>query len=161
MMDSGGNPRAQLDPQRLTVLLILWGAFLMSHLMMGGVALFLRQLQSVGSDLPAEVIYLFVGIGSVTPFMGAALQPILVASAKRRLHAKGGVDDEQGLSQAFVVQSIIRFALGDVGAVTGLVVMLLSGSVTLWAIPAGLGFASIFLALPTRDRFDALRRDLR
>ena len=153
MMDSGGNPRAQLDPQRLTVLIILWGAFLMSHLMMGGIA--------AGSDLPAEVIYLFVGFGSVTPFMGAVLQPILAASAKRRLQAKGGVDDEQGLSQAFVVQSIIRFALGDVGAVTGLVVMLLSGSVTLWAIPAGLGFASIFLALPTQDRFAALRRDLR
>jgi hypothetical protein len=161
MTNPSGGMQGQMSAEQAPVLLTIWGAFLMSHVMMGAVALYLRQTQSVGSDVPVEAVYLLLGIGVVAPCSASLLGPILLAAARRGFKQKEILEDERTLFSAFTVQSIVRFALGDIGAVAGLVVMLLSGSLVYWAISAGVGFASIFLALPTRDRFDAFRRDVR
>lgn len=140
MMRPMSEPKTQPAPAH--VVMILWGAMLASHLMLVGVALFVRQ---TSPPAPAGDLQVFSLV-----LTGCGIATALASSLGIGLIARG---------QPYFTTMVLRFALAEATTVFGMVLAFLGADLLWFYLLAGLGVVAHLTAFPSpRDAEAHARR---
>lgn len=138
--------------QQPPVLMILWGAFLMSHFMMGAAAWFVVSKNGPTGGLPPEALWVITALGIAMPVIASMVTRLLARSVR----ATGEQLDADELRARIFPAIIVGFALKEAGAVFAFVSLILFGDAIWWAVPAGVAFAAHLVGPPTQRNLELL-----
>ncbi len=144
----------RFSSQQLMVPKILWAAFLFSQLAFGfvGYMTVFGNPEFVAPSGDPIVAYVIVGVGTLIPLLAPLITPLLARSMRQQAPQGGAASND--LARVFT-PFLLDLALRETGGIFALVVLFLTGDLTLWAIPATTAFALLLLAYPSSKRLEA------